>query len=289
MLDSHPNISNPGEFDFLVDQLGSDGRTPDMRRYRRWLSTHRGFQATGLAVDPQLDYARLMRSFIEQLRRENKVLTLTVHRHFDRLPRLFPDARYLHLIRDPRDVARSSIGMGWAGNIYRGADVWTAAERSWDRLVSSLTADRYLQVRYELLLDDLTAELTKICGFLGVSYSPRMLTYDSRSTYAAPDSRLKYQWKSKCGARELQWIDWKLGGMLVQRQYELSGLAPRKPTPAELLRIIAQDKVYRIRFRVRRYGLALYLENLLASRVPVPAWRDSCQVRMNAIDVKFLK
>lgn len=289
MLDSHPEISNPGEFDFLVDQLGSDGRTPHMRDYRRWLATHRGFQSMGLAVDPALGYLELMHSFIEQLWRNDKVLTLNVHRHFDRLAALFPQARYIHLVRDPRDVARSSIGMGWAGNTYRGVDIWAAAERSWDRLVPSLTAERYLQVHYEELLARLTGELTRICAFLGRGYSPQMLHYNSRSTYAAPDSRLMYQWKRNCGTRELQWIDWKLGSMLVQRKYQLSGFGAQQPSLVERARIALQDKLYRIRFRIARYGLALYLENLLASRAHLPSWRDSCQLRMNEIDVKFLK
>jgi sulfotransferase family protein len=289
MLDSHPQIRNAGEFDFLVDQVGSDGTTPDVRKYGRWLSTHRGFQETRLVVDPRLDYRQLMRSFIEQLQQPDTVLTMNVHRHFERIPDLFPNARYIHLIRDPRDVARSSFGLGMAGNLYRGVDIWAAAERSWDRLAETLSPDRYLEVRYETLLENVVEELTGICRFLGLAYSPSMLSYPSRSTYAAPDPRLRYQWKTQCGTRELQWVDWKLGDLLLQRKYELSGLGPSKPTPLELTTIRLQDKYYRVRFRIRRYGLALYLENLLATRLPIASWSDSCQVRINQIDLKFLK
>jgi hypothetical protein len=289
MLDGHPHISNPGEFDFLIEQVGRNGQLPDMGRYRRWLSTNRGFQDTGLKLDPCLTYLELIQSFIDQVWRNDKVLTLNMHRHFDRLPWLFPGAHYIHLIRDPRDVARSSIVMGWAGNVYRGVDIWTTAERCWDRLAATLTPARYLEVRYEVLLENVTEELTRICKFLGVDYSPTMLSYPARSTYAAPDAQLRYQWKGQCRPRELQWVDWKLGSTLVQRKYELSGFTPRKPTLLELLSIVMQDKYYRIRFRIRRYGLALYVENLLASRTPLSAWRDSCQKRMNLIDVRFLK
>jgi hypothetical protein len=289
MLDSHPHIRNPGEFDFLIDQVGRDGRLPDMAQYRRWLSTHRGFQETGLVVDPRLDYRQLMQSFIEQLRRSDEILTMNMHRHFERIPWLFPGARYIHLTRDPRDVARSSIAMGVAGNLYRGVDIWATAERSWDKLAATLTPDRYLEVRYEVLLENVVEGLTAICGFLGLSYSPSMLSYPSRSTYSAPDPQLRYQWKSQCPARELQWVDWKLGSMLVQRKYELSGFAPRKPTLMERALLRLQDKYHRIRFQVRRYGLALYLENLLAIRLRVASWQDSCQTRINQIDMKFLK
>jgi hypothetical protein len=289
MLDSHPHIRNPGEFDFLTDQVGSDGQLPEIEQYRRWLSTHRGFQETGLAVDPRLDYRQLMQSFLDQLSQNDKILTMNMHRNFERIPRLFPDARYIHLMRDPRDVARSGIGLGVAGNLYCGVDIWATAERSWDRLASTLTSDRYLEVRYEVLLEDVVEGLTRICAFLKLAYSPSMLSYPSRSTYSAPDRQLRNQWKSRCGTRELQWVDWKLGNMLLQRNYELSGLGARKPTPLELVMIRWQDKYYRVRFRIRRYGLALYLENLLATRMPIRSWSDSCQIRINQIDLKFLK
>jgi hypothetical protein len=289
MLDSHPQISNPGEFDFLIDQVGDNGELPDARQYRRWLSTDRVFLESGLTIDPSLDYRQLIASFIEQLWPKDKILTMNMHHHFERIPWLFPDARYIHLVRDPRDVARSAIGMGWAGNLYRGVDIWTVAERSWERLAATLTPDRYLEVRYEDLLENVSQELTRICRFLALDYSPSMLSYPSRSTYAAPDAQLRYQWKKNCQPRELQLVDWKLGDMLVQRRYELSGFRPQRPTVLELLAIAVQDKHYRARFRMKRYGFALYMENLLASRAQIQSWRDSCQRRLNQIDLKFLK
>lgn len=289
MLDSHPQIRNPGEFDFLIDKVGGDGLPPNMKKYRRWLSTHRGFKETGLTVDPRLDYQQLMCSFLEQLEQPEKIVTMNVHRHFERIPHLFPSARYIHLIRDPRDVARSSFGLGMAGNLYRGVEIWASAERSWDRLVATLPRDRYLEVRYEVLLENVVGELTRICSFLGLEYSPSMLDYPSRSTYAAPDPRLRYQWKRQCGTQELQWVDWKLGSMLVQRNYELSGFGPKKPTLLELAKIRLQDKYYRVAFEVKLYGLGLYLESLVANRLPIRSWSDSCQIRMNQIDLKFVK
>src|SRR5262249_53031614 len=150
------------------------------------------------------------------------------------------------LTRDPRDVARSSIGLGMAGNLYRGVDIWTTAERSWDRLASTLTPDRYLEVRYEVLLENVVEELTRLCRFLGLRYSPSMLSYPSRSTYSAPDPKLRYQWKGRCTSRELQWVDWKLEDMLSKRNYELSGFGARKPTLFELVLLRWQDKLYRI-------------------------------------------
>jgi hypothetical protein len=289
MLDAHPGISNPGEFDFLTELVGRDGRMPSPTRYRRWLATDRIFLDTRLAVDTSLDYRQLVASFIEQLRRRDRVLTLNMHHHFERIPHLFPDARYIHLLRDPRDVARSSIGMGWAGNVYRGVDIWAVAERSWDRLAATLTPDRYLEIRYEDLLQNVTGELEKICHFLGLDYSAQMLSYPSRSTYAAPDAQLRYQWKKQCSPTELAWVDWKLGSMLQRRQYEASAFGPRRPTLLQRATLAVQDKSYRIRFRIKRYGLGLYLENFLASRLRMAPWLDSCRRRINEVDAEYLK
>jgi hypothetical protein len=61
-----------------------------------------------------------------------------VHRHYDRLLRLWPEARFIHLVRDPRDVASSCIGMGWAGNVWTGVTRWIEAERLWDEVRGDL-------------------------------------------------------------------------------------------------------------------------------------------------------
>ena len=289
MLAAHPRISNPGEFDFLIELVGNNGHMPSPARYHRWLSTNRIFLQSRLQIDASLGYQRLVASFVEQLWKSDKLLTMNMHHHFERIPYLFPDARYIHLLRDPRDVARSSIGMGWAGTVYRGVDIWAEAERSWDRLAATLPADRYLEVRYEDLLENVTAELEKICRFLGLDYSSKMLSYPSHSTYAAPDAQLRYQWKGRCSPNELAWVDWKIGSMMQRRGYEQSEFGPRRPTLLERLTTAVRDKQYRIHFRIKRYGLGLYLENLLASNLHLGWWLDSCRRRINAIDAGFLK
>ena len=55
--------------------------------------------------------------------------------------RIFLD-RYIHLLRDPRDVALSTILMGLAGNTYLGVDLWVETEKSWDQLASKLQRSR---------------------------------------------------------------------------------------------------------------------------------------------------
>ena len=289
MLDAHPYITNPGECDFLFDLMDDSGHFPHMETYQHWLSANRIFHDKNLEVNTDLAYPDLMRSFVEQFSHEGAVLTMNIHRHFNRIPFIFPEARYIHLLRDPRDVAKSCIGMGWAGHVYFGVDIWQEAESSWDRLKSSLRDSQYLEIKYEELMRDIGGGLAKICEFMELEYSESMLDYSSRSSYAPPNGKLSYQWKSKYNERELQLVEGKVEQMLLDRKYELSGYPPDKPGLLEAWKLAVQDKKFRVDFQMERYGLGLYLENFLAARLGSRSWKYSCQRRKNQIDLKFLK
>ena len=195
ILDNHHEIKNPGEFDFLFDQISDGGVFPDVKKYQEWLSLHRIFQSKCLSIDSSLDYPELIDSFIAQLTQVSCVLALNIHRHFDLIPYLFPKAKLIHLIRDPRDVARSSIGMGWAGNVYYGVDHWIETEKSWKRLQKKIAPEQFLELRFEELILSPEIILQRICEFIGVPYSGSMLNYADNSTYSKPDPSLVYQWK----------------------------------------------------------------------------------------------
>ena len=289
MLNSHPAISNPGEFDFLFDLVSDSGMFPELPAYEHWLRNDRIFRSTGLEIESSASYSELINSFIRQLEHKDKLLTINIHRHFHRIPILFPDARFLHILRDPRDVARSCIGMGWVGHVYFGTDIWVEAERSWDLLKSTLSRNRYLEIKYEYILEDVTRGLTEICDFLGVPYSDRMLDYAEHTTYGLPDKRLCYQWKKKYTQRELQLVEGKISKMLVERGYELSGLPLDEPGWMELVGIRFQNKLYRIKHGTKTYGLILYLGWVLSRKLGIRRWREASQLKIDQIDMQNLK
>lgn len=289
MLDSHPQITNPGEFDFLFDMVGDRGEFPEVQAYVDWLSANRIFQAKHLTVDANLPYGELMQSFLAQLRLEGALLTMNVHRHFYRIPYVCPDARYIRLLRDPRDVARSCIGMGWVGHVYYGVDIWSDAEKSWQELRKQLSADQYLEIKYEDILNDVEAGLSAICRFLGLPYTDQMMNYASNSTYAPPDKNLSYQWKKKYTKRELQLVEGKVAHHISELGYELSGYDPARPGLWEEIRLYLLNRKYCVLHQIRRYGIGLYLENMLASRIGSQGWQYACRRRKNQIDIQHLK
>jgi len=98
-------------------------------------------------------------------------------RHADLILRLFPNAYFLHIVRDPRSVVASlqHAGRTW-GKQWAPADVASGARR-WVRDVRSgreiaVATDRYLEVRYESLLEDGPSALGQILAFLGLTVEP---------------------------------------------------------------------------------------------------------------------
>ena len=86
---------------------------------------------------------------------------------------VFPDARFLHVLRDPRDACLSmrKAATAWEnefpGRPIHIANRWVEYINRAKKLQSS--TDRYLEVRYEDLKSDGPAELARIADWLGIS------------------------------------------------------------------------------------------------------------------------
>jgi hypothetical protein len=97
--------------------------------------------------------------------------------HVALIRQMFPDAAMVHIVRDGRDVAASMLAAsrGW-GRDWAPADV-TLAARTWRTNVESAAGaaqlgGRYLQVRYEDLLETGPQVLADCLGFVGVAAAP---------------------------------------------------------------------------------------------------------------------
>lgn len=288
MLNSHGGIKNPGEVDFLFDFLVRDPAHPTGWRYRRAeMARHRIVRAHGLALRPDLDGLDLMADVIAQFdARAPGILTLNVHRHAGRIAALLPQARFIHLLRDPRDVARSSIGMGWAGNSFHGVGHWIETETEWRR--AAIDPSRVLTLKFEDLMADLEPRLTEVCGFLGVPFSRAMLDYHRNTTYGPPDPGIAQQWKRKAAPREIALLEGRLGPLLADCGYAPHG-APARPGRLERLRLDLANRTGRWRFNIRRFGLPLYLSAHFTRRFG-PKWLDDrLRLAMDARTIRALK
>lgn len=281
MIDDHPGLSNPGEMDFLFEPPMRSG-APDMDVYAGELALNRVFAGLQLSFTKGLSYEDQVRDFIRQLRKPGRRLTINIHRHFDHIPAIFPNARYVHLLRDPRDAAKSAIGMGWAGNVFHGVDHWIKSERDFERLAAKTPTDRIYRLRNEDLIKAPERELAKLCAFLGVAYDPAMLNYPSHTTYGPPDPALIEQWRRVLTPREIELIESKVRPMMVERGYEPATQNPAGPSLFERAAIRIGNSWGRFRFAATRHGTALTLLEMVAVRAPSPALKRFIRRRKSA-------
>lgn len=89
---------------------------------------------------------------------------------------LFPGAKFIHLIRDGRDVAISYLDMREA-RYYQRNFLWTNAMRRRRIYQNSRHADQILEVKYEDLVITPEPTLRKVCAFLGNEFEAEMLAW----------------------------------------------------------------------------------------------------------------
>lgn len=257
MLNAHDRIQNPGEVDFLFDFLQPDATGPGGWRYDfDRLKDNRIFKAHDLQIPKGQDGLDLFQNFLQQFqdRKPDAVLTMNLHRHADQVAHIAPKSRIIHMLRDPRDVARSSVIMGWAGLSYYGVNHWMVTEQSWD--AADFSTDQVLTLKFEDLMADLESRLTEVCDFLGVPFSTKMLSYHQNTTYGPPDPKLAEQWRRKASPHEIALLEGKCGPLIRARGYA-SGPVPHFPGRMESASLALRNNIGRRRASLRRYGLPL--------------------------------
>ncbi|WP_300064342.1 sulfotransferase [uncultured Roseobacter sp.] len=285
MLDGHPRINCPGEMDFLIDHLGVEGRYDrSALEASRIYRAHKVLYPGQPLQDPQPE------DLVARVAGKGDALAgLILHRHLERTLDIFPGIRVLHLMRDPRDVAHSSIGMGWAGNTYYGVDHWIATQRDWQSALLRLTETQRLVIRYEDLIKFPEKTLKTVCAFIGLSFHPSMLEYDASSTYAQPDPVLAMQWKHKQTPREIGLVEAKIGSLLRESGYAPSGHPPVIPGAPARVGLWLQNKRSIWGWRIRRYGVTDPLLVKIADHLGLTGLARSARRRMDAVQIRHLK
>lgn len=192
MLDAHPDLAIPPETHFIVGLTRARNWSPHPRdAVVREILRHPAWPDFNL--DPDDFLARLVNAS-----RPTDVLRVFYSmyaaqqgksRWGDKTPRyvlamptiaeLLPEARFIHMIRDGRDVAVSIIPL-WFGpaSIEQAASWWK--ERI-DVARREADARRYIEIKYESLVTNPRPELERVCTFIGLDFREEMLTSHTRA------------------------------------------------------------------------------------------------------------
>ena len=166
------------------------------------------------------------------------------------LHELWPEARLVHIIRDPRDVCLSMVD-------WRGGERTAGQFGTWqlDRVVSSalywrysvamgretgvaLGAQVYFEARYEDLVTSTESELGRLCEFLGIQFDAAMQNYhvgrarpkpgrSSKAQWHPPTTGLR-DWTTQLAAHAIAAIEVAVGELLGELGYPPGG-SPAAP------------------------------------------------------------
>jgi hypothetical protein len=200
MLDSHPRMAVPPETYLITELLprrddleGPQGLVADRfldavvtnAWFKRWELTRGKIRrelegAAGLADGIRAVY----RAYAREKGKERYGDKTPVYVYeIDALVDLFDEARFVHVIRDGRDVACSFLGqeaMRPNGPV-EAALLWRERVEAALEAGERLGPGRYHELRYEELVADPEALLRTLCEFIDLDYDPAMLGYQERA------------------------------------------------------------------------------------------------------------
>ena len=154
------------------------------------------------------------------------------------LERLFPDALFVHLIRDGRDAAMSFLSMPaglmtetWMQprTVAGFACQWRTEVKAAQRLGRRVGDERYLEVRYEDLVGDVEPVLRKVSAFARLPYEPTMADYAGNVDVSAkphqqslkrPPTEGLRDWRLQMSPEDVGAFDQVAGDLLAELGYE---------------------------------------------------------------------
>ncbi len=105
------------------------------------------------------------------------------------IARLWPDARALYIVRDPRDNYASYYSQKHGDyNPIRFVKDWSVSVTVWERFTAS-RPDHSLRIRYEDLVREPKATLTQICRFLDIRWDDSLLIPTRNGVFWSGNSR----------------------------------------------------------------------------------------------------
>lgn len=272
MLDAHPDLAIPPETSFLAAVAALNESDGDLRT--RFLETITAYppgapnwQDFGLAREALAEAVQMLEPFTvaDGLRAFYRLYAQRFDKsrwgektpdyslHVGTIAALLPEARFVHLIRDGRDVAAS-----WRQQWFSPGYEPEVLARAWaDRVEAARSTGsactHYIEVFYEDLVARPEQVLRRLCEFLELPWSNQLLNHQERAPKRLEEHRARVSldgsftvshaqrlhqqrrtmerpgtgrigsWRETMSDEEVQRFERVAGKLLIQLGYELQG------------------------------------------------------------------
>lgn len=177
------------------------------------------------------------------------------------LYRHFPTARFVHIVRDVRDVALSAW-RAWGKSPVRTAVRWVDGIASLHGDLRNVPA-RLLEVRYEDLIDDPECVCERVCEFLGLDFERSMVSLPSSGENLGDAkgqvgilSGNSGKYMGAMSKKQLAFIEGFCAPTLSRYGYRIACVRRRcRPSPLALAMLQFRDGVALVNFRRKEVGL----------------------------------
>lgn len=159
-------------------------------------------------------------------------------KHIELLAQGFPEAKFVHIIRDGRDTAAAYLSRGFGPQTV--GEVATYWKRNVDRGKAAgavLGPERYAEVRYEDLLADFESEVGRLSDFLELSHDEAVLRYWQQQddvlanqpvaarheSAAKPPTKGMRDWRRELSKNQIAVFEALAGDTLEAAGYEVTG------------------------------------------------------------------
>ncbi|MEO1129211.1 MAG: sulfotransferase [Planctomycetota bacterium] len=148
-----------------------------------------------------------------------------------------PEAKFIHLIRDPRAVVLSRVRAGFGSDlIIPNVDRWRSSAETALRQADRIGRERYMLLKYEQLAAEPRESIAAVCDFLGIEMTEAMLEHHKRREEGFPDKSREWmentlkpvftssidKWKQDMRPEHIAMIESSVGDLMERLGYELS-------------------------------------------------------------------
>jgi hypothetical protein len=260
MLRSHPRISSPtGESHFFIPLLRDEARFGDLSQvenvralleqmHERWAEfLDTDFHGVKFEIDSMANAihargARRMSEVLDALFRinaegEGKARWLDktpyyIH-HIPALLMTYPDAQFVHIIRDGRDAVLSMLERAVdirVFNVAAGAKLWKHYVEAGRSAGKQLAPHQYMELRYEDILGEPVTSVRMLCEFLGEEFSDKVIDFEKSCDPKTKTPLLKQgllesnreKWRISMSPRQIRTLESSAGDTLQACSYELA-------------------------------------------------------------------